>query len=104
MDAKSKLWALVGGIVFSNSAVWLILFNGFLMSPAGGLSGYPGTVLLAICLGTAITYYLLGRRAFDRNACLLASSVGAGIVLPGIAVAGPILFCILVGCRGFDFL
>ena len=102
MDAKSKVKAYLGGLVFGHLAVWLVFFNGYFMSAASFLSKHPGAVWLTISFVTSVVFYFIGLRAFSSRAWLLFNAVGAGLAMPAIAIFGPVLLCMVIGCSNFD--
>ena len=101
MGTKSKAIPYVVGLVFSNLAVWLILFTGAFKLLGAPLS-QPAVVFTAICLATGVLFFVFGRPSFKSRGWLLVSSVTVGVVMPTVAVVAPAAFCILAGCKGFD--
>ena len=102
MGTKSKAIPYAVGLVFSNLAVWLILFSGAFKLLGEPLSRHPGIVFTGVCLVTGVLFFVFGRTSFENRGWLLISSVAVGIVMPALAIAAPVVFCITAGCKGFD--
>jgi hypothetical protein len=94
--------ALAASSVFALLAVWLVLFNGSLVSDGGLLAHAVPYAVAMVCLATAAVHFSVARTAYSSRYALFAVSALAGIALPALAAALPVVFCIVAGCRGFD--
>jgi hypothetical protein len=83
-------------------SVWLVLFNGRLVSDGGLLAHAVPYAVAVVCLATAAVHFSVARTAYSSRLALLTASALAGIALPALAAALPVVFCIAAGCRGFD--
>jgi hypothetical protein len=93
--------ALAASSVVALLAVWLVLFNGSLVSDGGLLAHTVPYLVAMVCLATAAVHFFVARTAYSSRVALLAVSALAGIALPALAAALPVVFCIVAGCRGF---
>lgn len=102
MAIRSKVWSYVAALLFSNFAVWLFLFSGAFKLLGEPFSRSPVVAIGAVCAATAVIFFGLGKPAFASRRALIVSSILAGVAMPLLAIIVPVLFCVLMKCRGFD--
>ena len=103
MATKGRLIAGAASLVVSAIAVWLVLFNGRFTSDGAPLAGYEPLVFVCICAVAALVFAAVGARSFKRRLSLGAVAVAVGVAMPVVVIAVPLLFCLVLQCRGFDW-
>ena len=103
MATRERLIAYAASLAFSAIAVWFVLFNSQLTSDGAPLAGYEPLVFVCICVVAALVFAAIGARSFKRRFSLGAVAVAVGVVMPLVVIAVPLLFCLVLQCRGFDW-
>lgn len=101
---KSLLAPFFAALIFSALAVYFVLLNGALVSEGGILEGYSALILICICVSTASIFAVLAAKAFKSRFWLGTTAVAAGMAMPVVVIATPLVYCLLFRCSGFDWI
>lgn len=103
MATKGRLLASAASLLYSAVAVWFFLFNGRFTSDGAPLAGYELFTFVFICVSTALVFAALGAKSFKHRASLGLAAIGVGAAMPILVIVVPLLFCLVLQCRGFDW-
>jgi hypothetical protein len=102
MASRQTVYVMSAVLLLAAVGVWGVLFNSYFVSGVGVFVGAELYVAIVIlCLLAAAVYWLTPNESISQGKRIVfAGFMAASSIL--LVAGGPILWCVIFGCRGFD--